>query len=537
MVPSMLTAALFGGLSHIFYFHRGEHHLLGTTYIQLFCTLSAATVAALHVAREAAWAEALATVAQHSASYLVGVYGSLLVYRLLLHPLGKFPGPWPARVSSAWLAFQIKNNNRHYKLLELHEKYGPYVRIGSSDLSVINPKAIDIIQGRCVKTGWYDHSHPDKSLETSRDMSVHQQRRRIWSTAFGSKQLRGYEQRIRKYRKTLVDRLAGMNSQPVDASKWFSMYSFDVMGDLTFGAGFESLERGEDHWAIRLLIGTLVFAGAGFPMWLFRLLAAIPGLKGDFWKFLEYSEMRLVERMKNKPDIPDISDSLLAPLKGKTTTTTEEQLWLRGDARLVIVAGSDTTSATLTGIFYELAQHPEEVRKLRAELAPYVDENEPRGEFRDSKISHLEHLNGVINEGLRLYPAVPSSLPRETPPEGVQVDGVYIPGSTSVVCPMFVMGRSELSYQKPLEFIPERWYQQPELIRDRSAFAPFTVGAYNCIGKPLALLNLRTTVARLVMSFDVEFAPGFEVESFGQQSKDMFTMHLGALDVIFRPRG
>lgn len=102
---------------------------------------------------------------------------------------------------------------------------------------------------------------------------------------------------------------------------------------------------------------------------------------------------------------------------------------------------SDTTTTTFTAIFYQLARHPEEVEKLRAELAPFVDEREPFGDFSDDKISHLGHLNGVINEALRLYPAVPSAMDRVTPPEGISVDGVFIPGNTTVICPGYAIGR------------------------------------------------------------------------------------------------
>lgn len=31
---------------------------------------------------------------------------------------------------------------------------------------------------------------------------------------------------------------------------------------------------------------------------------------------------------------------------------------------------------------------------------------------------------------------------------------------------------------RPDEFIPERWYKYPGLIKDRSAFAPFSLGMY-----------------------------------------------------------
>ncbi|GKZ56840.1 hypothetical protein AnigIFM49718_002134 [Aspergillus niger] len=538
MVSSMLTAALVGVFSHLTYFQRGEHQLYGTTYTQVFGVLNATAVAYLHVSWGIAWQEALVTVSLHAATYLLGIFSSLLLYRLAFHPLGAFPGPWPARISDLWLCSQMKNNNRHIKLTELHEKYGPYVRIGPSTLSVIDPKAVNIIHGpssRCLKSGWYDHSYPNKSLQTSRDPAEHQQRRRLWSTAFGSKQLRGYEHRVRKYRQQLVDRLVEREGQPVDVTKWFDLYTYDVMGDLAFGEGFGCLEQGEYHWATQIMMETMDFVGSNLPMWLFRMVLEVPGLKSGWYKFLDYCETRLVERMRNEPDVPDISAALLAPFKGKEPGK-EDQQWLGGDSRLIIVAGSDTTASTLVSLFYELCHHPDEVEKLRAELAPVVNEHGRLGDFYDSDIGHLAHLNGAINEAMRLYPAVPSGVQRIMPPEGITVDGVSIPGNTTVINPVLAMGRSELSYKKPLEFIPERWYQQPELINDQSAFVPFNIGTYNCIGKPLALQNLRATVAHLVTTFDVQFAPGNAEIDLIKRSRDCFVLYHGELDLIFTRR-
>ncbi|PYH73327.1 cytochrome P450 [Aspergillus vadensis CBS 113365] len=538
MVSTTLTAALAGVFSHLTYFRRGEHQLHGTTYTQVFVVLYATAVAYLHVSWGTAWREALVTVSLHAASYLLGTFSSLLLYRLVFHPLGSFPGPWLARVSDLWLVSQMKNNNKHVKLVELHERYGPYVRIGPSTLSVIDPKAVNIIHGpasRCLKSGWYDHSYPNKSLQTSRDPAEHQQRRRLWSTAFGSKQLRGYEHRVRKYREQLVDQLMKREGQPVNVTKWFDLYTYDVMGDLAFGEGFGCLEQGEYHWATQIMMETMDFVGSSLPMWLFRMVLEVPGLKRAWYKFLDYCEMRLVERMRNEPDVPDVSAALLAPFKGKEPGK-EDQQWLGGDSRLIIVAGSDTTASTLVALFYELAHRPEEVEKLRAELAPFVNKGGGLGDFYDSDIGHLGHLNGAINEALRLYPAVPSGVPRIMPSEGITVNGVSIPGNTIVINPTLAMGRSELSYKKPLEFIPERWYQQPELINDQSAFVPFNIGTYNCIGKPLALQNLRATVAHLVTTFDVKFAPGNAEKDLIRRSKDCFVLYHGELDLIFTRR-
>jgi hypothetical protein len=118
-----------------------------------------------------------------------------------------------------------------------------------------------------------------------------------------------------------------------------------------------------------------------------------------------------------------------------------EHRWMSGDARLIIVAGSDTTAATLTYIMYHLAKAPQLVEKLRGELREinYLPGSET--EVRD--IQDAKYLNGVINEALRLHPAVPSGLLRLTPPEGLYIEGTFIPGGVTISSPLYSMGRRE----------------------------------------------------------------------------------------------
>ncbi|KKK19690.1 hypothetical protein AOCH_000841 [Aspergillus ochraceoroseus] len=497
VLPSTYIGLVLTGIfSHVAYFNKGEHHLYGLFYIKCFLLMITAGTAGL--------------------SFTQGLSPHLSDL-----PTSFVQIPWPVRCPH----FDFVVN-------------GPFVRTGSSDMSIIHPQGIEAVHGassRCTKGIIYDFSYPTTSLPTHRDPTEHHARRRVWSTAFSDKMLRGYEQRIRGYRKKLVDRVIEMEGQPIEITKWFNLYSFDVMGDLSFGQGFESLEKGEAHWAIKLLNGTMGSLGLMLPAWLFLLVAAIPGLLSDFWQFLDFCGKRIMERLENEPEIPDISSPLIAPVKGRKISEQEKDL-LYGDSRLVIIAGSDTTSGTLSTIFYELVRHPEEFQKLRAELAPYLDNEEPDGEFLHSKIVHLKHLNGVINEALRLYPAVPSALQRKVPPEGIVIDGVHIPGGTHVYCPLYAMARSNLCYEKPCEFIPERWYKYPELVKDKRAFAPFNIGPYNCIGRPLALMNIRTTVARLVMEFDVELAPGEDGSRFLGKAKDNFVLYYGELNLAFTHR-
>lgn len=92
------------------------------------------------------------------------------------------------------------------------------------------------------------------------------------------------------------------------------------------------------------------------------------------------------------------------------------------------------------------------------------------------------------------------------------------------------------AFEKPDDFIPERWYNQPELIKDKTAFFPFLTGPYGCIGKQLAYMELRTVIAKLLTEFDVKFAPGENGTTLLEKSKDVFTVVLGELDLIFEKR-
>ncbi|KAF4628189.1 hypothetical protein G7Y89_g9962 [Cudoniella acicularis] len=527
-----LLAAAIGIASHLAYFNRGEHHLYGTLYLQLFILSFTTSLSLLTFLLHEPFTQALAKTASLTTFYLLGLYTSLLLYRIIFHPLNKFPGPFGARISNFWFSAHLKDADAYKKIQKLHKQYGDFLRIGSSDMSIIHPKAVSAIYGlktKCRKAAWYDLTSPMISLQTARQKDVHDRRRRIWSLAFSDAALRGYEDRIRNYRDQLVFQLDAFGGKPVNVPKWFNLYTFDVMGDLAFGTSFDMLASKEEHWAIKLLGVGIEPLSWMFPVWFFRILVALPKLGDDWWKFIRYCSSKLDERINAKPNIPDVMSTLLDPYKGQQPPKEDMQM-LRGDSQLIVVAGSDTTAVTLTYIIYELLRHPNHISKLRDEVSPYVSLT---GDALHAKIANLDHLNGVIHETLRLHPPVPSALQRLTPPEGIQIGETYIPGNTTVFCPQYVLGRSESVYQNANAFVPERWYLYPEMIKERSAFAPFSAGTYSCIGRPLALLNLRTTLIKLITIFDIAFAPGEDGSTLREKSREHFTMALGDLNVCF----
>ncbi|CAD0109773.1 unnamed protein product, partial [Aureobasidium uvarum] len=462
----------------------------------------------------------------------LGLYSSLLSYRLVWHPLRRFPGPLGAEVSSLWFSLQVTYFDAHRKALELYETYGSFVRVGSSDLMIVHPSGVPAIHGpqsRCRKASWYDEDWPRQSIHTSRNHQFHADRRRIWSQSFSDKALRGYESRIAVYNKALMQRLGEHGGQPVNAAKWFNYYSYDVMGDLAFDKDFGMLKTGEQHFAVQLLDDAMAVQGLKLPTWMFRMLIAIPGLTKKYWQFIQYCDEQLAAKMAGqKSDQPNIMSVLLAHAGPQPSKP--DALTLQSDSRTIIVAGSDTTAATLSHVFYLLAKHPHHIAKLRQELLPLMSGD---GTFGHRSIYQATHLNAIINETLRLYPVPPTAVVRKTPPEGIFVDSTYIPGNMNVWTPQYVIGRNEDAYESPHDFVPERWYSKPSMIKTSAGYAPFAIGPYGCIGRPLALMQIRLVVADAVTRFDIAFPTGKDGSEFIENTKDRFTWGLAELSICF----
>ncbi|KAI4156765.1 MAG: hypothetical protein LQ340_000022 [Diploschistes diacapsis] len=453
-------------------------------------------------------------------------------------------------------------------MLILHRKYGSFVRIGSSDLSISLPAGVEAVYGPgspCRKASWYDEDWPRQSLHTTRNHDWHRQRRRTWSLAFSDKTLRSYEPRIRRYNEMFVDQMDKLAGNPVEISKWFKYYSFDVMGDLAFNKDFGMLATGKSHWAVSLLNEALELQGLKLPTWIFRMLLAVPGLAGNYWKFISYCDSQLDSRMKESVslDVPDVMATLLAAAKHKPgqPLPPAEDLVLRSDSRTIIVAGSDTTAASLTHIFFYLAKDQFVLRTLQYELDALRNDASD-GVVDSRKLHSASYLNAIINETLRLHPVVPSALPRKTPPEGIMVGDAFVPGAMIVWCPQYVISRDEANYVRAEQFVPERWSSSPELIKDASGYAPFSTGnyqsfsssiycplnlqrfcsarvcvcPYGCIGRPLALIQLRTLIASILTRFDVALAPGEDGTGLLERSRDQFTTVSADLLLVFKPR-
>ena len=97
---------------------------------------------------------------------------------------------------------------------------------------------------------------------------------------------------------------------------------------------------------------------------------------------------------------------------------------------MLIVAGSETTATALSGATYLLAINPQIRAKIDAELRANFKSEE---EIDLLSVQKLDYLIATVHEALRIFPPVPSAIPRKTPPQGTTIAGEYIPGNVSLL--------------------------------------------------------------------------------------------------------
>ncbi|GME27678.1 cytochrome p450 [Neofusicoccum parvum] len=479
-------------------------------------------------------------------AFTAGLYFSMSIYRLFLHRLRKFPGPWGAKLSRFYVtAASAKKVMYHKEIKQWHEKYGDFIRTGPRELAIVRKSAVQQIYGpasECVKSSWYTQvssDHTKISIHMTRDWNDHKQRRKAWDRGFSVKAMNTYEPRIASKVELLLDQIKShiASSKPLDATMWSNLLTFDIMGEVGFGKDFKGLETGIEHPAIKGIHDHMTALGilATVP-WFLNLLARIPGASAGYAPFFSWchNEVRVKQMKYESEKYPqDIISWLIKAYNEKDVSAAPSEIALHEDSRAVIIAGSDTTASTLAEVLFFFSKYPAVQKKLQAKL----DAAMPHREWSYEKAKSVGYVEDIIQETLRLKPALLTGGYRTTPANGIFVDGVHIPGNTNVFVPMQLMQTDPRYHPQADEFIPERFGERRvEWKTDQQPWYPFSIGPYSCPGKVLAMVTLRMAISQISLHYDVSFAPGEDGEKFDSEALDTFTTTLPPLMVQFTPR-
>ncbi|KAJ6490679.1 cytochrome P450 [Mycena vitilis] len=459
---------------------------------------------------------------------------SIAIYRISpWHPLAHIPGPTVNKITKLWGVRISIGGNQHKVNKALHDKYGPFVRTGPNEVSIIHADAVKAVLGTGgFQKGQYYEPRADPTLSTRSLLSLHGEahanRRKIWNRGMSSESLKDYESILAKRVTQLVARLEGLTG-PVDIAKWFNYFTFDFMGDMAFGGGFEMLRDGGDEDGLWTIIedGAKSITMVSHIPWLAPTLYKIPMATRGIKELRKFGANRAANRIKTGSQTKDLWYHLMddAGLEKEKPTFAE----VVADGVLSIIAGSDTTSTAISTFVWFILSHPEIYRRVQAE----VDSVYPAGDslLDDSKHDELVFLRACLNETLRLHPPVPTNGTRQVSPgNGRLIAGCFIPENTHIYIPHYSLHRSaENFFPSPDKFDPDRWLreQSSDEVLNMAAFIPFSYGAANCAGKSLAWREMLMVTSTLLKKFNLHFADGFQSEDWPDNLRDVFVTSIG----------
>jgi len=330
--------------------------------------------------------------------------------------------------------------------------------------------------------------------------------------------------------------------------------TFDVMAQFCFSRDWGQLATGKIHEGIKYASEFLQFAVYGTQVpWLAISLMKIPFMPEPQSAMMKFSSKALDDRAQQEPEIPDAMSYILSE-KDPESLEFLTRHDVESDVFMIMLAGADTSFSVLVNLCFRLAAQPDYQNRLREETVDsFSTDSQGRTIVNWPSLSSATFLAAIINETLRLHPPVPSGMNRIVPAEGLTIPldnvassnilddakSIHIPGNAVVSVPTYRIHRDQRYWVDPHSFVPERWSTKPEMILDRRAWCPFSLGTYGCAGKYFALMEIKLIIARLILDFDIKFAGDMsqaETRNFLETQQDWMTLQPGRLQLKFEKR-
>ncbi|WNZ21695.1 cytochrome P450 [Leptolyngbya sp. NK1-12] len=327
------------------------------------------------------------------------------------------------------------------------------------------------------------------------DGEQHRQRRQLLMPPFHGERMRNYGDVICQITEQVTHQW-----QPRDVVTllpFMNEITLEVILKVVFG-----LSEGERYQQLKDNIAQFLKIGADPFSY---MLTFFPGIMQDRgpWKpltlFLKrrqqvdellYAEIR-ERRARFDPNRTDILTLLISAKDEAGDSLTDQEL--RDELMTMLLAGHDSSAATLSWTLYMLHASPTAKNKLLNELASVDD---------PTAITRLPYLNAVCSEALRLRSAGPTVAVRVTN-QPVKITGYELPANTVILPCQYLTHHREDIYPNPRQFQPERFLE-----RQYSPYEYYPFGGNNrrCIGAAFAGFEMKLVLATILKRYLLELA-------------------------------
>ncbi|SPJ79283.1 uncharacterized protein FTOL_07674 [Fusarium torulosum] len=370
-------------------------------------------------------------------------------------PLSSFPGPWYTRLTGIPLFYARAVGTSRTHLRDIHKRYGPVVRIGPKEISINSVDGYYNVHGvgsRCIKAPVFDNIRFSHSpmLFTMRDPRLHAQRKRILGRGFTA---------MREEQETNIHRLAKLAVSSIkkeaeegrsDVYKWWRCLAVDVISEMALGKPFELLQSGGQDLPVYKALGNAgpsVILQVILPHWLLSLTKWSPiAWLRDVGQVTEIIFSRVTTALREVRLSSTCGPSMVGHILSQDKMSKKPALnddELGSEVAMMLVAGSDSTAATLTYATWEIIRDPELRKKVEDEVATLGSD------FTTKDVESLPLLSSVLEEALRMYNPAGALAERLVPPGGISVHGWEIPSGTMVYTTGWLISRLEEIFPSP----------------------------------------------------------------------------------------
>ncbi|KAL8342206.1 hypothetical protein RB598_003891 [Gaeumannomyces tritici] len=380
-----------------------------------------------------------------------------------LHPLYRFPGPKLAAATCAYEAYyDWRLVGRYSKAVkQMHERYGPLVRIGPGELHCCDSAFTDEIyagSGRirdCTQR-YVDAVAPGNAAVASfaaTPHELHRARRSPMSRFFGRSQILKLESEVLDFAQLAVDKmLRSAGGEPLNLGSAFQCFTgrHNLQPLLWRAHGIRSAGGMRHNFLLRKASEYLPmlakYVSEDTRNLLHHMDGVIPG----------YIRAAVADPTSNHLFAELARGKTQAPEKSKAAAAGQR---LSAEGFALLIAGTETTAATLTVISYHVLANPHILARLQQDLEDMAPET-----LKWVELEKRPYLWAVVHEGLRMMPGVAPRSARIARDEdlvyksrdGGGADWV-IPRGTPVSMTPWINHWDEDLYPDPDGFRPDRW--------------------------------------------------------------------------------
>ncbi|KAK7973829.1 cytochrome P450 [Apiospora arundinis] len=457
----------------------------------------------------------------------------LLIYRLYLSPLAKFPGPRIAAATHWYEAyydlFSQGGGQWTFKIRDLHTEYGPIIRINPDELHIDDPDYYDVVYCNShasrpidkIETFRYRFGIPEATVQSA-SAEVHRRRRAAIAPCFSKARIRSRNADLQAIIERISQRLSteyAGTGKVINVNDLWSAMASDIITAMAFArptnysaatdfkSPFAQATGKMVHFAhVMTHFGFLVTALNRLPHTFLGYLA--PDVKPilDFQKEMRNQIREILngsnEDIKTAPHPTIFHDALSADLPPEDMTLGR----LQQEAVGVNGGAVETTSWTLSVAVFHIINSPSIKSALQAELVARIPN--PGQILPWDELEDLPYLSAVIMEALRLTFGSVQRLPRVNRLASIEYGNWEIPPNTPVSMDAYHMHMNETIFPEAKEFRPERWLgspKGPDGARPLSHYmVSFSRGARGCLGLNLAMMELYVSLATIFRRHDFE---------------------------------